>query len=65
MKYYNVYGVISATKQIGVYEANNKDEDVEMARKDANVSVCPQCSDEVENPKISILVAQEVLEFKA
>lgn len=59
---YSVYGVISATKELGIFEANSKEEAEEMARKEANVSLCSQCSYEVERPKIHILVAQEVLE---
>lgn len=60
MKSYSVYGVISATKELGIYEANSKEEAEEMARKEAKVSLCSMCSNEIERPRINIVVAQEI-----
>lgn len=50
MPKYEVYGVAYASKYLGTFEANNKEEAEEMAmNSDANYfSLCHQCSGEVE-----------------
>lgn len=59
-KKYLVYGVITATTYIGEYEANSKEEAKEMAWNDASVSVCHQCSKNIEEPEIEKLVVEEI-----
>ena len=60
MPKFSVYGVIKAAKYIGEYEADTKEEAEELAWKDAHVSICHQCSSEVDEPDIVELVVEEV-----
>lgn len=57
---FRVYGNIRSSKYIGEYEADTKEQAEEMAWEDAHVSVCHQCSREVEDPDIDDLVVEEV-----
>lgn len=59
MPKYSIYGVVAATKYIGEYEANSKEEAEEMAWQDAHVSVCHQCANEVDGADITELVVEE------
>ena len=43
MPKYTIHGIVTATKYIGEYEANSKDEAEAMAWEDAYVSVCHNC----------------------
>jgi hypothetical protein len=51
MKKFTVVGLISASKTIGTYEAETKEEAIEMAMDDNGnhyISLCHQCSREVD-----------------
>ena len=61
MPKYSVYGVVVGTKHIGEYEANSKEEAIEMAENDAYVSLCHQCAgSEIDEPEIDELRADEI-----
>lgn len=61
MPKYSIYASVVASKHIGEYEANSKEEAIEMAWKDAHVSLCHQCSGkELDEPQIEELHADEV-----
>lgn len=60
MPKFSVFGVVSATKYIGEYEAETKEEAEQMAWDDAYVSICHQCSSEVEDPEITELIVEEI-----
>lgn len=62
MPKFHVHGSVKASKYIGEYEAKTKEEAEEMAWKDAYVSVCNQCSSQVEDPEIDELIVEEVEE---
>jgi rRNA maturation endonuclease Nob1 len=50
---WSVWGKVSATKFIGVYEAETEAEAISVAmEKNGWVSVCHQCAREVEDPEI-------------
>lgn len=59
-----VHGAVRASKYIGTYEAESKEEVEEMAWEDAHVSVCHQCSREVEDPEIDELFVEECADTK-
>ncbi|MCP1134367.1 hypothetical protein NKT34_13765 [Paenibacillus polysaccharolyticus] len=61
MAKYRVYGVVTATKYIGEFEADTKAEAEKMAWEsdEAGVSVCWHCSKEVEDPEIHEIVVEE------
>lgn len=58
MPKYSVYGKVVATKYIGEFEADSEDEAIKMAEDEAYVSVCHQCSSEVEDPEIDEIFAE-------
>ena len=64
MKKYIVYGLISASKKIGEYEAKSEEEAIEMAEKDKNAnwdySICHQCSSEIEIGDMYEVHAEEI-----
>lgn len=60
MPKFSIHGVVTATKYIGEYEANSKEEAEAMAWEDAYVSVCHNCSSEVDGADIETLVIEEV-----
>lgn len=60
MPKYRVYGVITATKYLGEFEAENEEQAEEMASKVAYVSICHQCSREIEGPEISEIIVDKV-----
>lgn len=64
MPKYRIYGKVVATKYIGEFEAESKEQAEEMAWSDneACVSLCHQCSSEAEDPEIEELVIEEVEE---
>lgn len=52
-KKWHVYGKVYATKYLGCFEAATSDETESMALEaNGHVSVCHQCSSEVEDPEI-------------
>jgi hypothetical protein len=62
MPKFNVYGVVTGTKFLGVYEADTKEAAIEAAINGDNafVSLCHQCNDECEDPEIASAVAEEI-----
>ena len=61
MTKYNVTGVVSGSKHIGVFEANSKEEAEKMAyeSEEIYVSLCYACSSECEDAEIQKLVIEE------
>ncbi|WEG13967.1 hypothetical protein PU629_06260 [Pullulanibacillus sp. KACC 23026] len=61
MSKFNVYAVVTATKYIGEFEAETKEEAEQMAweSEDAYVSVCHQCANEVDGAEIERMVVEE------
>ena len=62
MPKYSIHGSVVASTYVGEYEAESKEKAIEMAWKDASVSVCHQCSSRVEEPEIDELYAEEIEE---
>ncbi|MHA6530211.1 hypothetical protein [Paenibacillus sp. BAC0078] len=62
MPKFRIYGRVIATKYIGEFEAESKEQAEEMAWKsdEAYVSLCHQCSGEAEDPEIHELEIEEV-----
>jgi len=60
MKTYRVHGLVKGGKYLGEYEANSKEEAIEMAlnSNEAHVSMCHQCSDQCEDPMIEEAFAE-------
>lgn len=58
---YRVYGRVVATKYIGEFEANSKEEAEQMAwnADKSDVSVCYHCSKEVSEPEIHKMIVEE------
>lgn len=54
-----VHATVVASKYIGEYEAETKEKAIEMAWKDASVSVCNYCSREIDEPEIDELHAED------
>ncbi len=61
MPKFRVYGVVTATKHIGTFEAATKEEAEQMAWEsdEAYVSVCHHCSGEVDGAEIDEMVVEE------
>ena len=59
MAKYSVYGKVVATKFIGEFEADSEEKAIKMAEEEAYVSICHQCSSEVEDPEVDELFAEE------
>ena len=53
-----VFGKVVGSKYIGSYEAETAEEAIELAQKDAYVSLCHQCSGECEDPEVDEMVAE-------
>ncbi|CAM4183455.1 hypothetical protein L1N85_11305 [Paenibacillus alkaliterrae] len=62
MPKYRVYGVVTATKYLGEFEADTKEEAEGMAWEsgEAYVSVCHSCSGEVDGAEIDSLEVEEI-----
>ncbi|MEJ6529603.1 hypothetical protein [Exiguobacterium sp. USCH10] len=60
MPKYMIHATVVASKYIGEYEAETEERAIEMAWKDAHVSICHQCSGEVDEPQIDELHAEKV-----
>ena len=52
---YHCYGIINSSKYLGTVEADSKEEAIEKASglDSCYVSICHQCSREVNDPEIS------------
>jgi hypothetical protein len=63
-KKYRVYGIISASKVIGTYEASSKEEAEDMANDDPNadwyVGLCYHCAHEVDIGDIYDINVEEI-----
>lgn len=66
MKKFRVFGIASASVEIGVYEAENADEAIALADEDRNAnwhpSLCHHCSREVDLGDVYETEAEEVEE---
>lgn len=61
MKKYHVFGVVEATKYLGVVEAEDAEQAKELGLEldSCCVSVCHQCSRDVEDPEIHTVMVNE------
>jgi hypothetical protein len=61
MPKWRVYGAVSATKYIGVVEAETEAQAIEVGgnHKNAYVSLCWQCSDECDGAEIQEIVVEQ------
>lgn len=61
-KKWNVHGAVHASKFIGTFEADTKEEAEAMAwdSEASCVSVCHQCADDIEDPEVVRLITEEV-----
>lgn len=64
MKKYHVYGHVVGTKYLGEFEANSKEEalDLALSGDSAFVSMCHQCANECEDPMIEDATVEAVEE---
>lgn len=55
MPKYRVYGIVTGSKFIGEFEADSPELAKELAAKSDNcyVSICNQCSNEIDDPQIT------------
>ncbi|UUZ85641.1 hypothetical protein LJK88_20350 [Paenibacillus sp. P26] len=62
MPKYRVYAVVTATKYMGEFEAESKEEAEQMAWESdkAYVSVCHQCARNVDSPEIDRMEVEEI-----
>ena len=60
MAKYDISARVVGSKYIGEFEADTKEEAIELAWKKAWVSLCHQCSSECEDAEIEDLYADEV-----
>ena len=61
MAKYAVYGLVSGTKYLGEFEADNKEDAIDAAmQKNGSVSVCHQCSDQIGDAEIIECIAEEM-----
>jgi hypothetical protein len=58
-KKFNVYGVVTGTKFLGVFEANTKEEAIQMASPEASACLCHQCDSECQDAEIHDIIAEE------
>jgi hypothetical protein len=60
MSKYRLYGLVAATKMLGVVEANSPEEAVSMAwtQRDTHISLCHQCSNELDAEEIYKIEAE-------
>ncbi len=63
MKKYRVYGIVSATVDLGEYEAESKEAAQKMAENNDNVdwnpSICHQCANELEVGDVYEVMVEE------
>lgn len=64
MPKFRVYGIVKATKYIGEFEADTKEDAERMAWNsgEAYVSLCHQCSDEASDPEVDELIVEDTEE---
>lgn len=57
---YTVYGKVVGTKFLGTFEAESPEEAEELALANGNyhISVCHQCSREVDDPEIESIIVE-------
>jgi len=59
MPTYLVSGAVAASTFVGKYEASCHEEAIELARKDAGISLCHECSRQVSDPEVEWLSAED------
>lgn len=64
MAKYRIYGTVTGSKYLGEVEAESKEEAEEAAweQLDTSVSLCWQCSGEINDPEIDEVVADAIEE---
>lgn len=62
MPKYEVYAIFNASKYLGTVEADNADDAAEKLAEEAYVSICHQCSNEIEIGDCNLIEAQLVKE---
>lgn len=62
MKKYRVYGIVTGSKYLGIIEAENEDDAKEKGFNldGVYVSVCHQCSNEIDDPDIHEIQVEEI-----
>lgn len=61
MAKFEVWAKVVGTKFLGEYEADTKDQAIELAMKESgHVSLCWQCSREIDDPEIEDTTAEEI-----
>lgn len=62
MPKFSVLGTVMASKWLGIFEADTPEAAIEKAERSRAivVSVCHQCADQVEDPEVENLTAEEV-----
>lgn len=60
IKTFSVCAVVVGSKFIGHFQAESEAKAIEMAWKEADVSLCHQCASECESAEIEELRAEEV-----
>ena len=58
MPKFHCYGAVSGGKYLGEFEAETADAAIILAEAEASVSLCHQCSSEVEDPEIGEITAE-------
>ena len=61
MAKWNITGAVRGSKYLGIFEAETKEQAIEMALNsdECHVSLCHQCSSECEDPEIDEVFAEE------
>jgi hypothetical protein len=62
MAKFHVYGAVTGTKYLGVFEGTTKEEALAAAAPEAFVSLCHQCDDECQDAEIHDMTAEEINE---
>lgn len=57
---YHAYGTVSGSKFIGTFEADSETEALEQAEQVAHISLCHQCSGEIDYPQIEEIFIEVV-----
>lgn len=62
MPKFEVYGKVTGSKYLGVFEAHSEEEAIQLALQStaSMVSFCRQCTDNCEDPEINEAVADRI-----
>ena len=61
-KVFRLYGTVQGSIYLGTIEATSKEEAVELAENDielTHISFCASCADQCEDPEVTDIVAEE------